>query len=76
MVQQEIKFIPSIVPHIDLYFDADDFCTSEILDAVNKFIRDNFILKDNSIEFSGSWTKVPEIRHKWKLIRDNTLFDK
>jgi len=74
--QQEIKFISGCKTNIELYFDADDFSVTEIADAVQKFIRDNFILKDKSVEFSSSWTRVPEIRHKWKLIRDNTLWDK
>lgn len=75
MVQQEIKFTPNTSMNITLYFDADYFYVGEIPDEVNKFIRDNFLYRNNSIEFDGDWTRVPVIRRKWRLVQDSSVWD-
>ena len=75
LVALEIKFKSTVIEtNIELYFDADDFFIREIPNEVNKFIRDNFILRNNSIEFRGNWTNVPDVRHKIGLFSKTTLW--
>lgn len=76
MAQQEIRFIPKTAEDtiINFCYDSDDYSIEEVVDEIQKYLTKRFTLHKEDITLKGDWTRVPEVKRKFKIIRVYNLF--
>ncbi len=60
---------------LEFYFDTD-FTLNEMVEEINRYQRDTFLGFNKNIDLEGDWTRVPQVKHKLKLVHCPGLWDK